>query len=492
MHRWLPVLLLMSLLVGMTHAQAGVLDTLPPCDFTPLNDDSEMRVGAVVYDFTTQRGCSQSLDDVFSIASVPKLFVAGAYYDWMLQGLVRLNTEMTFTSDYWMGGTNDCLRQEDIGTRYSGRDLLEKMINCSDNAATWMLMDSVGWLTVNNYIQAFGIPGIGEVLPYSEVDRLKLSMLDAAWSAVPRGLAARYYRAGLTGGLERYLTSVPTERLTRQQEVDANSDYFLLYSANTASPRAIATYFMQLREALVNEPNSQRGLIARLLFDTMQYTQRLNSVQALDGTVLVAGKNGFDMGVVAEVNMIFDAAQLPTGMVIVFTQQGALTSRGVQPPSPTRGPLNAYIRNLSASIAQILYPAAPLAPLVNSLNLSSVTLQTQSAMESCWQNYRLSDLSETLVDSVENCFRSYTPQQRFQRGDNVSFGMVLRGLNGADTRLVFVYTAPNGERYSYQTDRNYQDKTAIYWYHPIDQAGEWQLDIYLNFQRISRQTFYGQ
>jgi hypothetical protein len=472
-------------------AQTASLDTLPNCDFPIIDDNSVMRVGAVLLDFKTGKGCTQSLDDSFQVASVPKIFVAGAYYDWIVQGLVSMNTPITFTDDYYMGGQNDCLRQEDIGSAFMGSELIEAMINCSDNAATWMLMDAVGWLTVNNYIQNTGIAGIGDVVPYSEVDRLKLTMLNPEWQNVPRALASRYFRAGMTVGLEQYLTVVPTQRPSREEEILASSGYFLSYTYNTATPRALAEYFMQLRQALINDPNSQQALVARLLFDAMLYTQRLNSVQAFDGAVLVGGKNGFDRGVVAEVNLLFDDVQtlIPSGLLIVFTQQDNLNNGDTQPPSPIRGILNRYLREQSSAIWEKLYgQTAPSTPQI-SLKFSSLTLQSQSNIQTCWDSYFVANFDEDKVDSLETCFRSYTSRQTFASGDNVAFGLVLRGLAGADTRLVFVFTAPNGSRASYQTDREYQDKTAIYWYHPVEQVGTWQLDIYLNLTHVYTQTF---
>ncbi len=482
--------LALGLLAWLSLAQGDVLSSLPPCDFAPLNDGTQMRVGAVVYDFETGRGCAQRLDEVFNTASVPKLFVAGAYYDWLIQGLIRINAPLTFTRDYWMAGPNDCLREEDIGRTYRGNDLIEAMINCSDNAATWMLMDAVGWGTVNQYIQSFGIAGIGEVVPYSAVDRMKLGLIDEAWIRVPLGLASRYYRAGLTAGLERYLTTVPTERLPRREQIRANMDYFLLYNTNTLTPRALATYFMRLREALVNEPNSREGMVARLLFDVMTYTQRLNSVQALDGTVLVGGKNGFDFGLVAEANVIFNPQRIPSAIVIVFTQQSNLEHPNAQRPSPFRGPLNSYVRDLSLRVAELLGQDADPPPLALDLRLSHVLVQAQSTIGDCWRPYRQSGFSEAQVDGLEACFRGALPQRRFQSGTNVAVGVILRGLAGGDTRAVFVFNAPDGQRYSYQADRRYQDQTGIYVYHPVEQAGRWELDLYVDFQRVDRQSFF--
>ena len=181
------------------------------------NQDTDgLQIGAVVIDLNTRLGCVQNLEMTFNTASVPKIFVAAAYYDGIVNRTISNSGRLQFTRNYWMGGQNDCLREEDIGTSYSYQELVELMINCSDNAATWMLMDSLGWVNVNNYVQSLGIANIGEVIPYSEVDRLKLTFLDETWASVPAGIASRYYRSGQTSGLLDYFTSVPP-RPNRQQ-----------------------------------------------------------------------------------------------------------------------------------------------------------------------------------------------------------------------------------------------------------------------------------
>jgi beta-lactamase class A len=492
--RWFIFLCLWGVFITPTFSQSSssLLDNLPDCNFTPL--DNSMRVGAVILNLETGDGCTQDLDHIFNVASVPKVLVAGAFYDWMVQGSITTNTPITFSDNYYMGGRLDCLNADDVGTSYRARELIELMLNCSDNAATWMLMDAVGWLTVNNYIQNTGIPNIGEVIPYSEVDRLKLTMLNPEWADVPRNLASRYFRGGRTAGLDQYLTTVPTAPLTDEEEYLANSAYFLSYNTNTASPRAFADYFLQLRDALITDPNSQRGLVARLLFDAMLYTQRLNSVQALDGTVLVGGKNGFDRGVVAEANLLFNnlETRAPNGLVIIFTQQYDLNAPDVQEPSPFRGTLNAYVRELSPQIHDILYPNASneLSPLNTSLNISSVTLQTQDNIQQCWDPYFVSEFSEDEVEDLEDCFQRYESRQNYVVGDNFALGMILRSLGDREARFVFVYTAPDGTMASYQTDREYKDKAGVYWYHPVTQSGTWRVDIYMNMQRVYSQLFF--
>jgi hypothetical protein len=164
----------------------------------------------------------------------------------------------------------------------------------------------------------------------------------------------------------------------------------------------------------------------------------------------------------------------------------------VQEPSPFRGTLNAYVRDLSTQIHDILYPNASneLSALNTSLNISSVTLQTQDNIQQCWDPYFISEFSEDEVEDLEDCFQTYESRQSYVIGDNFALGMILRSLGDREARFVFVYTAPDGTLSSYQTDREYKDKAGVYWYHPVTQSGTWRVDIYMNMQRVYSQLFF--
>jgi len=462
---------------------ADSLHFLPDCGFTATSGREGLRVGAVILNLETGTGCAENLDERFHVASVPKIFVAGAYYDWLAQGFVNASTEIPFTESYLMGGTNACLTRNQVGQRFSNRQLVAIMINCSDNAATWMLMDSLGWLQVANYVDNLDIEGIGPVVPYSEVDRLKLAFLDETWQDVPRGMASRFYRRGWVDGLSQYFDPVPT-RPTRPQYGSINEQYFATYDTNTITPHALAQYFLRLRDAMFG--STHEALVANWLFDVMLYTQRQFSVQALPGTVLVGSKNGFDRGLLAEANVIFASAEsrVPSGLVIVFTQYESLSGRNGQLPGPFGGDLNDYLSELSPLIQAWLYPNYTPPPVELSLNLSSVVVQTQDNILQCWNPYFVSGFDEARVNALESCLSSFPSVDNIAVDDNLAMGLVLRGLNAADTRLVFVYTAPDGRQFSYQADREFQDQSGIYWFHPIDSAGEWQVDIYLNLQHV--------
>jgi hypothetical protein len=64
-------------------------------------------------------------------------------------------------------------------------------------------------------------------------------------------------------------------------------------------------------------------------------------------------------------------------------------------------------------------------------------------------------------------------------------GLVLRGVNREELRLTFVYTLPDGSQRSYQVESFYQNQVGFNWFHPVDQAGEWTLDVYINLQHAA-------
>jgi beta-lactamase class A len=484
--RWIVVAFLL-LSFGIAGAQTDPFSALPDCGFSALSPYDGLKVGAVVYNFDTVAGCVEGLDETFQVASVLKLFVAAAYYDLASEGRVASQQSLTFTRDYWMAGQSDCLDGDVIGRNYSPYELIDLMINCSDNAATWMLMDAIGWNTVQQYVADTGISGIGTILPYSEVDKRKLVMLDPAWEAVPTALASRFYRSGVTEGLEDYFDPIP-ERLSRETYVAVNAAYLSSSTANTATPRALAEYLLKMRDDAVGS-DWQNAIAAAGVLEVMRNTQRLASTQAFPPDVWVGAKNGFDRGVLAEVNALFPLhGDIPNGIVITLLEQTEYTQQTLTLPTRVQHPLNGFLRELSPDIAAALYlaPAAP--ALTNSIQLSSVRVQAQNALESCWWDYAYTGEAENAVNSLEFCWQSMNELNWFTLDNTLSVGIVLRNLARRDTPLLLVYTAPDGAQASYQLLHQYRDSAATYWYHPVDQLGEWRIDLYIDGTLTYEQT----
>lgn len=492
--RWHVLIITLLLTCSTNFSQAQEADFLrdyADCGFVAQADEN-LKIGAVVLNLETRLGCIENYDTSFNVASVPKIFIAAAYYDWLAQGLVSPADTIQFTRNYWMAGRNACLTEDKIGESYSYQELVELMINCSDNAATWMLMDYFGWGRVNSYVQDLGIEGIGEIIPYSEVDRLKLTFLDERWANVPRAMASRFSRRNMTSGLLDYFDIIP-ERPSRSEFATINQRYFEEYSYNTITPRALATYFLRLHDDL-NSDSAEAWFTASSLFDVMRYTQRLYSAQAISGTVYVGSKNGFDRGLLAEANILFSSLEdpIPTGIVLLFAQYETLNQNNTQLSGSVGGGLNDLFRQFSPQIQETLFPNYREPEILSSFQVSSITFQQQDPIQICWNPYFASGFDSILLPALENCFLSLAPRISYPVDENIAFGMVLRNLNFNDTRFVFVYIAPDGRHFSYQIDRQNVNSSAIYWYHPIDMAGQWKIDIYINLQRVHGETVIAQ
>jgi beta-lactamase class A len=476
---------------GGVQAQADPLAGLPPCNFADGADVPALEVGALVLNLQTGRGCADNLDTTFPVASVPKIFVLGAYLELVMTGQSDYGRQVEFTDRYLMGGTNDCLSDDDLGTRVSRGVLSELMIACSDNAATWMLMDTIGWDTVQRHIDASGIEGVGEVIPYAEVDRLKLALIDPRWSEVPRQYASRYLRRRETTGLSQYFTTLP--EYSRQEMRGAAREYFEVYDYNTATPRAIAEYILKMRaDLLANE--SPRTDVAKAFFNTMMLTQRQFSAQSLPGTVYTGSKNGFDTGLRAEasftLNTLDNLNRDPESLIIIFARQTEFDAGALQTPGQDEGPINRWLRALSADVAEVLYgEPVPMPEIVDDPRITTVRMQDSSVVNACFSPYFVSNFDEARVSDFESCLINAGERTGYALDDRAAIGIVLRGVNREELRVTLVYTRPDGTLRSYQTESFFQNDVGINWFHPVDMRGAWTLDVYINLERVATKRF---
>jgi hypothetical protein len=479
MTRYTLCFLLCLLLILPAAAQTTLdLDALPDCGFTT----DKIEVGAVVVDFATGRGCVENLDTPMHIASVPKVFIAGAFLMEVARGNLAFDTTMVFTQDYFMGGRNACLTQDMVGSSLSYGYLSDIMITCSDNSATWMLMDVLGWENVQRYIDSLGIDGIGEVIPYSEVDRLKLTYLDARWANIPRGLASQFWRTRSTWGLvPNYFSTAPN--YSQQQRLEASQHYFDTYTYNTATPRAIAEYMLKLRDDLVrvNEP---QGQTAYWLFNTLILTQRQFSAQALPGTVYVGAKNGFDTGLRAELNLIFPSLWTlsPGAIAIVFSHQTEVNLREADDFGRAfSAGLSDALTALSPRITALLYPNHTIPEVSLSQNIAEVVVNGGIPINLCVPQ-------GASLAQIEDCWQNLPVDPEFMVGQQIGLGVILRSMGGRTHRFSFFFTSPGGKIHSYQWTVAERDETHIFWFHPLDEAGDWTVDIYQNLQHVYSET----
>ena len=87
-----------------------------------------------------------------------------------------------------------------------------------------------------------------------------------------------------------------------------------------------------------------------------------------------------------------------------------------------------------------------------------------------------------MVSDYELCLGRISQQEVFTNGQEMALGLVLRGMNFQDTRLTFIYIAPDGTRRSYQTRAPVQNDAGVNWFHPVNQTGTWRLEIYVNLE----------
>lgn len=490
MMRWLLIGIVLAVLSVRVHGQTDFLNALPACNFTEGADITSLEIGAVVVNLQTGRGCADNLDQIFPIASVPKIFVLGAYLELVMTGQSDYGQQVEFTDRYLMGGRNDCLNDDDVGQRFSRGRLSELMILCSDNAATWMLMDAIGWDRVTRHVESTGIQGIGRVIPYSEVDRLKLAFIDPRWQEVPRQFASRYLRRRETTGLEQYFTTLPD--YSREQLRDASRQYFETYDTNTATPRAIAEYMLKMRDDL-RANQTPRTDVARAFFNTLMLTPRQFTAQALPGTVYTGAKNGFDTSLRAEatftLNSLDNLNRDPESLIIVFARQTDFTANNLQTPGQDEGPINELMRALSPRISALLYPDYVEPEIIEDPRMTTLRLNDSTLINQCFTSYFTSGFDQARVDDFETCLNLSGERTGYANGDRVGLGMVMRQVNREELRVTFIYTMPDGTLRSYQTESFYQNQVGFNWFHPIDMRGAWTLDIYINLQRVAQRRF---
>lgn len=473
--RFFIIIFACSLWINSTQAQSELitsLDELPDCQFAEI---SGLQIGAVIYNFDTGIGCVQNLDTTFPVASISKIFVSGAYYQAVSQNQVSPSQTVLFDEDYYMAGYEDCLTYDDLGREVQLRELNTIMITCSDNAATWMLMDVLGWQAVQSYINSLGIEGIGAVLPYAFVDQYKLISIDPIWDDVPTAMSSRFWRSRQTDGLDEYFRIFPNYE--RDQIRSANRYYFENYTYNTATPRAIAEYFIKLRADYRGERN-RNWEIANSVLGEMLNTQRQYTAQHFPGTFHIGAKNGYDSGLVAEVNFSLSSVtrynREPNTLAIIFLYQpNALIGRNS---------LNQYLWDLSPDVVSLLFPDYQEPTLVFNWTVNTVRFGTPDAIDNCWYPYRDSGFDPAMVRDYELCLWQISQQEVFQNGQEMAVGLVLRAMNFQDTRLTFIYIAPDGTRRSYQTRAPIQNDAGLNWFHPVNQTGTWQLEIYVNLE----------
>ena len=203
----------------------------------------------------------------------------------------------------------------------------------------------------------------------------------------------------------------------------------------------MAEFILLMREYLINGTPEQ-WFVASSVFDVMLYTQRQYSTQSMHGETYIASKNGFDRGLLAEVNVLFDdlETRVPSGIVLMFGQFDSLSGGQFNSQLPNRfgDALNDAFFALSPQIREIMYPNYRQPQVQTNILLSTIVFNDQATIQPCWNPFFAADFDATLVPAMENCFNNVRPRITYPVDQNIAFGMILRNLNFADTRMTFL------------------------------------------------------
>ena len=120
---------------------AGIIKNAAPCH--------------VYFSDLTQKGGLYRGNETMPSASMIKVFILALAYQDIADGTLSRNETFTLTRDNVVGGSGT-LQNRAYGTRVPLKELLEKMIIDSDNAATNILIDRLGMENINAYMQAHG------------------------------------------------------------------------------------------------------------------------------------------------------------------------------------------------------------------------------------------------------------------------------------------------------------------------------------------------
>lgn len=117
----------------------------------------QLETGIFIWDYNTGRYVDINGDKIFPTASIIKLPVMFQLFRRVEKGLINLNDKINLT-DYYVSGGSGSLQYSPLGTKLTYRQLVNKMIQDSDNTATNMLLSSVGGMNeLDREIKRWGL-----------------------------------------------------------------------------------------------------------------------------------------------------------------------------------------------------------------------------------------------------------------------------------------------------------------------------------------------
>jgi len=116
-----------------------------------------LKTGMFFLDLDTGNYLDIHGDRVFPAASTIKLPILVAFFQDLDAGKVSLNETLVMRRDLITGGSGD-MQDSPVGSRYSARETIVKMITISDNTATNMIIDRLGGIAkLNQRFRSWGL-----------------------------------------------------------------------------------------------------------------------------------------------------------------------------------------------------------------------------------------------------------------------------------------------------------------------------------------------
>ena len=112
--------------------------------------------GVVIKDLNSGWEMTHQPDKRFPAASVVKIPIMVACFQAIQEGKIQLDTQLQLTRAARVGGSGT-LKNMALGSSFSLEDLMERMMNQSDNSATNILIDALGIDYLNAYFKRIGL-----------------------------------------------------------------------------------------------------------------------------------------------------------------------------------------------------------------------------------------------------------------------------------------------------------------------------------------------
>lgn len=128
-------------------------------------------------------------DDEFESASTIKIYILGCLYAQAEAGKASLDAELTYEARHFVDGSG-LIRSLGEGARLRARDVATLMIVVSDNIATNMLIDYLGWIPSMRLSAALAVPTPSCTAACAAITGAK------SWVPLPRGIWAAFCPVG--------------------------------------------------------------------------------------------------------------------------------------------------------------------------------------------------------------------------------------------------------------------------------------------------------